>query len=77
MRFLKGAGRRDSDDGGETAVLFRASCNNATYEFPGGSIVFILDVVGAYAMLKGDSTISPILFHAGYDLMIIVPVVSS
>ncbi|MCA9935656.1 MAG: CPBP family intramembrane metalloprotease [Ardenticatenaceae bacterium] len=65
-----------------TAVLFGASHINATYDFPGGSIifgvvVFILGAVGAHAMLKDDSVIGPILFHAGYDLMIIVPVINS
>lgn len=65
-----------------TAVLFGASHINATYEFPGGGIVFGLVVfglglAGAYAMLKDDSLIGPVLFHAGYDLMIIVPVLNS
>ncbi|MFN2185775.1 MAG: lysostaphin resistance A-like protein [Anaerolineae bacterium] len=65
-----------------TAVPFGASHVNATYEFPGGGvvfglIVFILGVVGAYAMLKDDSLLGPVLFHAGYDLMIIVPVLNS
>ncbi len=65
-----------------TAVTFGASHINATYDFPGGGIVFGLVVfglglVGAYAMLKDDSLIGPVLFHAGYDLMIIVPVINS
>lgn len=65
-----------------TAVLFGTSHINATYYFPGGGIVFglvvfALGVVGAHAMLKDDSLIGPILFHAGYDLMIIVPVINS
>ncbi|MCA9923017.1 MAG: hypothetical protein KC421_11625 [Anaerolineales bacterium] len=59
MRFLKGAGRRDSDDGGETAVLFRASRINATYEFPGGGIVFILDVVGHTPCSKATAQLAP------------------
>jgi membrane protease YdiL (CAAX protease family) len=55
---------------------------NATYEFPGGGVVFgivvfVLGVVGAYSMYKTDSLIGPILFHAGYDVMIIVPVLNS
>jgi membrane protease YdiL (CAAX protease family) len=65
-----------------TAVIFGASHINATYDFPGGGIVFGfvvfgLGLVGAYAMLKDDSLIGPVLFHAGYDLMIIVPVINS
>jgi membrane protease YdiL (CAAX protease family) len=65
-----------------TAVPFGASHVSATYEFPGGGVVFgvvvfILGVVGAYAMLKDDSLLGPVLFHAGYDLMIIVPVLNS
>jgi membrane protease YdiL (CAAX protease family) len=65
-----------------TAIPFGASHVNATYEFPGGGVVygvvvFILGVVGAYAMLKDDSLLGPVLFHAGYDLMIIVPVLNS
>ncbi|MFN2241230.1 MAG: lysostaphin resistance A-like protein [Anaerolineae bacterium] len=65
-----------------TAVPFGASHVNATYEFPGGGVVygvvvFILGLVGAYAMLKDDSLLGPVLFHAGYDLMIIVPVLNS
>jgi membrane protease YdiL (CAAX protease family) len=73
----------DSKNGprGRSAV-FGISHVNATYEFPGGGIVFgivvfILGVVGAYSMYKTDSLIAPILFHAGYDLTIIVPVLNS
>ena len=65
-----------------TSVVFGASHVNATYEFPGGGVVFgivvcVLGVVGAYSMYKTDSLIGPVLFHAGYDLMIIVPVLNS
>lgn len=65
-----------------TSVVFGVSHVNATYEFPGGGIVlglvvFALGVVGAYAMYKTDSLVGPVLFHAGYDLMIIVPVLNS
>jgi membrane protease YdiL (CAAX protease family) len=65
-----------------TALIFGASHINATYEFPGGGfvfglIVFGLGFVGAYAMIKDDSLIGPVLFHAGYDLVIIVPVINS
>jgi membrane protease YdiL (CAAX protease family) len=65
-----------------TAIIFGASHINATYAFPGGGVVFGLVVfglgcVGAYAMLKDDSLIGPVLFHAGYDLVIILPVLNS
>jgi len=65
-----------------TALVFGASHINATYKFPGGGfvfglVVFGLGVVGAYAMLKDDSLIGPVFFHAGYDLLIIVPVLNS
>ncbi len=65
-----------------TAIIFGASHINATYEFPGGGIVFgfvvfLLGLIGAYAMIKDDSLIGPVLFHAGYDLLIIVPVLNS
>ena len=42
-----------------------------------GLVVFGLGCAGAYAMLKDDSLIGPVLFHAGYDLMILVPVLES
>lgn len=65
-----------------TSVVFGVSHLNATYEFPGGSVVFgivvfVLGVVGAYSMYKTDSLIGAVLFHAGYDLTIIVPVLNS
>lgn len=65
-----------------TSLVFGLSHINATYAFPGGGLVFgvvvlILGVVGAYAMQKDDSLIGPVLFHAGYDLLIIVPVLNS
>jgi len=65
-----------------TAIVFGAPHIFATYEFPGGGIVFgfvvfCMGLVGAYAMFKDDSLIGPILFHAGYDLLVIVPVLNS
>ena len=65
-----------------TSVVFGASHINATYEFPGGGyvfglVVFILGYVGADSMLKTNSLIGAVLFHAGYDLMIIMPIVNS
>jgi len=65
-----------------TSLVFGASHVNATYEFAGGGVVFgivvfVLGVVGAYSMLKTDGLLGPVLFHAGYDLVIIVPVLNS
>jgi membrane protease YdiL (CAAX protease family) len=65
-----------------TSLVFGASHVNATYEFPGGGVVFgfvvfVLGVAGAYSMFKTDGLIGPVLFHAGYDLMIIVPILNS
>ena len=65
-----------------TALVFGASHVSATYDFPGGGIVFGLvvfglGVVGAYTMFKSDSLIGPVLFHAGYDLLVIVPILNS
>ena len=65
-----------------TSLVFGLSHLNATYEFPGGSVVFgvvvfVLGVAGAYSMYRTDSLIGAVLFHAGYDLTIIVPVLNS
>ena len=65
-----------------TSLVFGASHVNATYEFPGGGVVFgfvvfVLGATGAYSMFKTDGLIGPVLFHAGYDLMIIVPILNS
>jgi membrane protease YdiL (CAAX protease family) len=65
-----------------TGLIFGLSHINATYDFPGGGfvfglVVFTLGVVGAYVMFKHDSLIGPVLFHAGYDLLILVPVLNS
>jgi membrane protease YdiL (CAAX protease family) len=65
-----------------TAIVFGASHVNATYDFPGGGIVFGLVVTGlglggAYAMAADDSLVGPVLFHAGYDLVVLVPILNS
>ena len=65
-----------------TALIFGLSHINATYTFPGGPLVFGLVVfglgcVGAYSMFNDDGILAPILFHAGYDLTIIVSVMNS
>ena len=65
-----------------TALVFGASHVNATYDFPGGGIVFGLVVfglglAGAYSMFKEDGLIGPVLFHAGYDLVVISSILRS
>jgi membrane protease YdiL (CAAX protease family) len=65
-----------------TSIVFGASHINATYSFPGGPIiyglvVFSLGLFGANSMLKTGSIIGPVLFHAGYDLLIIFPILAS
>ena len=65
-----------------TAALFGASHISATYDFAGGGlvfglIVFAMGLIGAHSMLKHDGLIGPVLFHAAYDLLVIVPVLNS
>lgn len=65
-----------------TALVFGASHVNTTYDFPGGGlvfglVVFGLGIVGAFSMFKTDGLIGPVLFHAGYDLLVIVPILNS
>jgi membrane protease YdiL (CAAX protease family) len=65
-----------------TALVFGTSHIFATYDFPGGGlvfgvVVFGLGLIGAQAMFKEDGLIAPVLFHAGYDLMIMVPILNS
>jgi len=65
-----------------TALVFGASHVNASYKFPGGGLVFglvvaILGWIGARAMFKQAGWIGPVLFHAAYDLVIIVPVLAA
>jgi membrane protease YdiL (CAAX protease family) len=65
-----------------TSLVFGVSHVNATYEFPGGGVVFGivvfgLGVVGAYSMFKTDGLIGPVLFHAGYDLVVISSILNT
>lgn len=65
-----------------TSLVFAASHFNATYAFPGGPyvfamVVFILGAVGAYAMKKENGLLGAILFHAGYDLVIVMSILNS
>ena len=65
-----------------TSLVFAASHFNATYEFPGGpyafaAVVFVLAVAGAYEMKKENGLLGAVLFHAGYDLVIIMSILNS
>lgn len=65
-----------------TALVFASAHIGATYInaaemilFP--VIVFVLGLVNGYVMLKTDSLWGSVLFHAGYDLIVIIPVLAS
>jgi hypothetical protein len=65
-----------------TALVFALAHAGAAYIvgleriiFP--LIVFGLGVLGAHIMHKTRSLLGPILFHAGYDLLVIIPVLLS
>jgi membrane protease YdiL (CAAX protease family) len=65
-----------------TSIAFGASHVSAVYAFPGGGIVFgvvvfALGVVGAYSMYKTDSILGAVFFHAGYDLLVLIPILES
>ena len=65
-----------------TSVVFGLSHLGATYVSPVERfgfpiIVFALGLVGARNMQKSDSVWGSVLFHAGYDLIVILPVVAS
>ena len=61
-----------------TSLVFSIPHVGATYVSPVeaiafGLIVFGLGIVNARIMLKTDSIIGSLLFHAGYDLLVIIP----
>jgi len=61
-----------------TSLIFSIPHAGATYISPMEMIVFPiivfgLGVVNARVMLKTDSIIGSLLFHAGYDLLVIIP----
>ena len=63
----------------KTALVFGITHSAATYIlsvqmifFP--IIVITFGLVNAYVMLKTDSIWGSVLFHAGYDLLVIIPV---
>jgi membrane protease YdiL (CAAX protease family) len=65
-----------------TSLIFGLSHVGATYVSPVERfgfpiIVFALGLVGARNMQKSDSVWGSVLFHAGYDLIVILPVVAS
>jgi membrane protease YdiL (CAAX protease family) len=65
-----------------TAIVFAAPHYLVAYDFPGGRYVFGmvvlgLGLVGGYVMLKHDSILGAVLFHAGYDLMVLVPILNT
>lgn len=65
-----------------TALVFGLTHLAATYISPAqmlifGVIVFALGVVNAWVMLITDSIWGSVLFHAGYDLLVIIPVLAS
>jgi membrane protease YdiL (CAAX protease family) len=65
-----------------TSLVFGWSHVYAAYDFPGGGlalglVTFGLGAVSAYSVYRTDSLIGAILFHAGYDLLIILPVLAT
>ena len=65
-----------------TALVFGLTHLAATYISPAqmiifGVIVFALGLVNGWVMLKTDSIWGSVLFHAGYDLLVIIPVLAS
>jgi membrane protease YdiL (CAAX protease family) len=65
-----------------TALIFGISHLGATYVSPIEMflfpiIVFILGLVNGFVMMKTDSIWGSVLFHAGYDLIVIIPILVS
>ena len=65
-----------------TSLVFALPHAGAQYAAPAERIVFsivvfALGLVNAWAMLKTDNIWGSVLFHAGYDLMVIIPVLVS
>jgi membrane protease YdiL (CAAX protease family) len=64
-----------------TALVFGSPHAAATYITPlqmllFASIVISLGLVNAYVMLKTDSIWGSVFFHAGYDLLVIIPLLA-
>jgi membrane protease YdiL (CAAX protease family) len=65
-----------------TAMVFGVSHLAATYITPVQMLLFSVIVIGlglvnAYMMLKTDSIWGSVFFHAGYDLLVIIPILAS
>jgi hypothetical protein len=65
-----------------TALVFGLTHLAGTYILPGQAIIFAaivvtLGMVNGWVMLKTDSLWGSVLFHAGYDLLVIIPVLAS
>lgn len=65
-----------------TALVFGSTHAAATYITPiqmllFSVIVISLGLVNAYIMLKTDSIWGSVFFHAGYDLLVIIPLLAS
>jgi membrane protease YdiL (CAAX protease family) len=65
-----------------TALVFGISHTAGTYISPAERILFPAIVVGlgllnGFMMLKTDSIWGSVLFHAGYDLLVIIPILVS
>jgi membrane protease YdiL (CAAX protease family) len=65
-----------------TALVFGSPHAAATYITPLQMLLFAVIVVGlglvnAYMMLKTDSIWGSVFFHAGYDLLVILPLLAS
>jgi hypothetical protein len=65
-----------------TALVFSIPHAGATYissmeRILFSSVVFGLGLLNGYVMLKTNSIIGSVLFHAGYDLLVVIPVLVS
>jgi membrane protease YdiL (CAAX protease family) len=65
-----------------TALVFGSTHAAATYITPIQMLLFSVIVIGlglvnAYMMLKTDSIWGSVFFHAGYDLLVIIPILAS
>ena len=65
-----------------TALVFAAPHFGGSYITAGerllfSGIVFALGLVNGWVMLRTDSIWGSVLFHAGYDLLVIIPVLTS
>ena len=66
-----------------TALVFGSSHLGVTYITPAEiilfpTIVFVLGLVNAYVMTQDRQHLGvPLLFHAGYDLLVIIPLLAS